>query len=82
MFTYVRKNIKRDHICIFPQAIIHFLFALSPPFKIEFAKSIQLPISIFNDSSILIAIALTSLVCLILPKADAKLLKKQLFNDF
>ena len=51
-------------------------------FKISFEKSIQLPTSLFKDSSMRIDISFSALLWLILAKSDAKLLKQQLFNDF
>ena len=51
-------------------------------FRIEFARSIRLPTLLFKDYSMRNDIALVSLIFLILTKADTKLLKQQLFNDF
>ena len=47
-----------------------------------FEISILLHTSLFNEYSILISIELAALVCLILSKAYAKLLKKQLSMQF
>ena len=85
MFTHhVFQNIKRALLFIFLQNIIHswFAFKLFLFFKIAFAKSIQLPTLLFKDSSMCNDIEWAALVCLILAKTEAELLKQQLFNDF
>ena len=83
MFTYVCQDIKRAHLFISPQDIIHSLFYFFLSFsKYNFARSIQLLTSLFKYSSRLIDIALSSLIWFILSNADAKLLKQQLCNDF
>ena len=57
---------------------MHSWFALTcfSFFKIAFEKSIQLPNLLFKDYSMPNDIALAYLFCLILAKADAKLLKQ------
>ena len=73
--------------CIFLY-FIRLYFTLASPtfiflfFNISFAKSIRLPTSTFKDYYMRINIALISLKLLILVKADAKLLKHQLFDVF
>ena len=63
---------------------MHFRLALNfiLVFKIAFAKSIQLPNLPFKDSSMSNDIALLALIFLILEKAEAKLLKQHISNDF
>ena len=51
-------------------------------FKISFTKSIRLPTSLFKEYYMHIDIALAEALLLILSKADAKLLKQQLFKVF
>ena len=83
MFTYVCQNIKGDHFYIFSGyntlLVRPELFSF---FKIAFEKSIQLPTSLYKDSSIRNGTSLEALVCSIIAKADAKLLKQKLLTDF
>ena len=83
MFTYVCQNIIRDHLFISNQDIIHswFAFKFFSFSKIEFEKSILLPILIIKDYSIRNDIALSDLVCLILTKDEYKLPKQHILND-
>ena len=84
MFIYVYFNIKRAHPFTFPQAIKHFSFAFNVclVFQIIIYNINKITPSLLNDYSIRIDISLVAFVCLILAKADAKLLKQQLFNNF
>ena len=84
MFIYVCQNIIRSLFLIFHQVIMHFWFNfhLFSFFKIAVAKTIRLPTSLSKDSSMRNDISLSALFWLILSKADTKVLKQQLFNEF
>ena len=83
IFTYFCQNIKKAYLFKFARAIIHswFIFIFFSFFKIALSKSIQLSTLFFKEYSICNDIALEALVCLILVKADAKLLEQQIFNN-